>query len=103
MKRRLAMLVVALLGISTPAFAQRFVVVNGTSLSGSQITLLERWNCSAIPNGRYWLNVHTGAWGYAGNPFVQGYFGQYCRTAQQRQSLSARGLLFSHQDFRNRW
>jgi len=84
------------------AFAQtRFVVVNGMRLRDQQISMLEYYNCARIPNGRYWLNLGNGAWGYAGNWQVQGYFGDQCNLAwnssarQQRQSLSERGLLYS--------
>jgi hypothetical protein len=56
----------------------RWVLVNGQRLSDAQIATLARSNCRDIPNGAYWLNTQTGAWGYAGNPTVQGVFGEAC-------------------------
>jgi hypothetical protein len=79
------------------------VVVNGERLNPAQIAYLDRVNCTVVPNGYYWVNMHTGAWGYAGNPVVQGYVGQQCRGPQRHRSLSERGMLFGPQDFRNRW
>ena len=61
------------------ALAQsRWVFVNGQRLSDTQVAALARTNCRDIPNGAYWLNAPTGAWGYAGNPRVQGVFGEAC-------------------------
>jgi len=78
----------------------RFVVVNGQRLNDEQVAYLDRVQCARIPNGSYWLNLNTGAWGYAGNPFVQGYLGAACNSgSQQRQkSLSERGLLYTPGD-----
>jgi hypothetical protein len=94
--------VISLLLLSLQAMAQtRLVVVNGIRLSDQQIRQLEYFNCIGIPNGWYWLNLQNGAWGYAGNWQVQGYFGDACRlpansqAAQRRKSLSERGLLYS--------
>ena len=56
----------------------RWVVVNGQRMSDAQVAELDRLQCVAIPNGTYWLNSRTGAWGYAGNPRVQGVFGERC-------------------------
>jgi hypothetical protein len=87
---------------STAAFAQvRLVFVNGQRMTHKQIHLLEQFHCAQIPNGAYWLNLSTGAWGYVGNWNVQGYFGDPCSlpanagARQQRQSLSERGMLYS--------
>lgn len=87
---------------TTTAFAQeRFVFVNGVRMTGEQISLLELYNCARIPNGSYWLNLFNGAWGYAGNWQVQGYFGDQCnapgnsQARQRRQSLSERGMLYT--------
>ena len=75
-----------------PAAAQnRWVVVNGERLSDVQIAHLEQRACTRIPNGQYWLNMNTGAWGYARNPQVQGVFGAAC---QPRRSLSERRKLY---------
>jgi hypothetical protein len=73
----------------------RFVVVNGQRLNDTQIAYFDRIQCVRIPNGKYWLNTLTGAWGYEGIPIVQGYLGAACGGGQQRQrSLSERGLLY---------
>ena len=65
--------------LSVQAMAQsRWVVVNGQRMSDAQIAAMARSNCADIPNGAYWLNTQTGAWGYAGNPTVQGVFGEAC-------------------------
>lgn len=67
--------------VATAAAAQaRYVVVNGQRLSSPQIAQLERLSCAEIPDGRYWLNAATGAWGYAGGP-QQGWVGDACRNA----------------------
>jgi hypothetical protein len=81
------------LAVGTPVSAQgRFVVVNGQRLNDTQVAHLERRACTPIPNGRYWLDPQTGAWGYAGNPSVQGVLGEAC--GQQRRSLSERRQLY---------
>jgi hypothetical protein len=92
--RRLASLLLLLLGLfgAAPASAQnRWVVLNGERLSDVQIAYLEQRACTRIPNGQYWLNTNTGAWGYARNPQVQGIFGEAC---QPRRSLSERRKLY---------
>jgi hypothetical protein len=92
--RRASILVFAgCLVLGTPVRAQsRWVIVNGERMSDSQVAYLEQRACTRIPNGQYWLDMQTGAWGYARNPNVQGYFGEACR--QPRKSLSERGLLY---------
>jgi hypothetical protein len=52
-------------------------------LSDAQVATLSRANCRDIPNGAYWLNTRTGAWGYAGDPRVQGVFGEACNNARE--------------------
>jgi hypothetical protein len=75
------------------AYAQsRTVVVNGQRLSDVQVASLEQRACTRIPNGSYWLDLRTGAWGYMGNPRVQGVFGEYC--GRQPKSLSERRQLY---------
>lgn len=76
--RRL-LLVALVLAAGTTAAQSRIVIVNGKLLSDANLARLERMNCHAIPDGSYWLNTATGAWGYAGNPQVQGVFGDACR------------------------
>jgi hypothetical protein len=74
-------LVAAALGLAAfGACAQsRIVIVNGRLLSDEQVAYLARLNCSSeIPEGSYWLNGTTRAWGYAGNPQVQGVLGDGC-------------------------
>lgn len=63
----------------TEASAQsRWVFVNGQRLNDQQVARLDRMQCTAIPNGSYWLNPRTGAWGYMGNFQVQGILGDGC-------------------------
>lgn len=77
------------------AHAQRMVVVNGQRLDAAQIAQLEQRNCARVPDGRYWLDVRTGAWGYAGWPQVQGVVGAACNASRPRpRSLSERGMLY---------
>lgn len=88
---------IALLSLSAPAHAERFVVVNGQRLSEPQIERLETLRCLPIPNGRYWLDWQTGVWGYEGDWRPQGRLDDPCRYPQQfrRPSLSERGKLFA--------
>lgn len=60
------------------AAQSRWVFVNGQRMSDAQVTELVRIGCGDIPDGAYWLNTRTGAWGYAGNPRVQGVLGDRC-------------------------
>lgn len=72
-------LAIAFSVVGTNASAQsRWVFVNGERLNDAQVANLARMNCSDIPNGSYWLNTQTGAWGYARNPQVQGVIGDGC-------------------------
>jgi hypothetical protein len=83
------------LAVGGPASAQtRWVIVNGQRVSDAQVAYFEQRACAAIPNGRYWLNLQTGAWGYAGHARVQGVLGDACVRQQRRKSLSERGLLY---------
>ena len=88
--------------LSTAAFAQsqRMVFINGIRLSNAQLVTLQRMHCAMIPNGAYWLNPRTGAWGFAGNGATRGYLGEPCRRGQvpRRKSLSERGLLYTPGD-----
>lgn len=64
---------------ASDALAQsRMVFVNGQRTSDAQVLALARRSCSDIPDGAYWLNLNTGAWGYAGNARVQGVIGDAC-------------------------
>lgn len=81
----LASLAIALSILGTDATAQsRWVFVNGERLSDAQVANLARMNCRDIPNGSYWLNTQTGAWGYAGNRQVQGTFGEACGSGAEQ-------------------
>jgi hypothetical protein len=91
------------LAVGGPASAQtRWVIVNGQRVSDAQVAYLEQRACARIPNGQYWLNLQTGAWGYARNPRVQGVLGQACAPQQRRKSLSERGLLYRPGELLNR-
>jgi len=104
MKRLVAALLLVA-GFAGAADAQtRFVVVNGQRLDDQQIAYFDRVQCVRIPNGRYWLNTMTGAWGYQGIPVIQGYLGGACGggSQQRHRSLSERGLLYTPGDLRFR-
>ena len=88
------------LGVTGTVHAQgRWVVVNGALQSPMDLALLDRYACSVIPNGSYWLNYSTGIWGYAGNPRLMGYISAGCgqSSGAGRPSLSERGMLYSSQ------
>jgi hypothetical protein len=94
----LAVLLTATLLASAAQAQTRLVIVNGQRLNDEQVAYFDRVQCARIPNGRYWLNTTTGAWGYAGNPIIQGYLGGGCRSNQRHKSLSERGLLYTPND-----
>ena len=52
----------------------RFVVVNGQLLDGYSLMELDAAAGERVPDGRYWLNYQTGAWGYKDGP-IMGYIG----------------------------
>ncbi len=88
--------------MTTEVYAQsRRIYVNGIRMTDKQVSQLEYYACTPIPNGNYWMNLLNGAWGYFGNFKVQGYFGDQCKKPgnaqayQRRQSLSERGMLYS--------
>jgi hypothetical protein len=74
-------LIAACMSACGVAAQSRWVIVNGERLSDAQVARLARIQCTEIPNGAYWLNERSGAWGYAGNPQVQGHLGDLCRGA----------------------
>src|SRR5690349_2693540 len=90
--RRCVMLLCALTACFAVHAQSRMVVVNGQRLNDMQVASLEQRACTAIPNGSYWLDLRTGAWGYAGDPRVRGVFGEYC--GRQPKSLSERRRLY---------
>ena len=77
----------------------RWVVVNGALQSPMDLALLDRYACTVIPNGSYWLNYNTGVWGYANDPRPMGYISAGCgqSSGSGRPSLSERGMLYSSQ------
>ncbi|WP_341889833.1 hypothetical protein [Variovorax sp. YR752] len=77
------------------AQSARFVVVNGSLVDNATLAQLDRVACTRVPDGHYWLNLQTGQWGYAGEPWVRGHIGDACPPAAPRQpSLSERGRLY---------
>ena len=65
------------------ALAQSHLVfVNGQRMNDAQVAALAQRQCAAIPDGAYWLNLRSGAWGYAGNPRAQGVLGEACGSAR---------------------
>lgn len=47
--------------------ADRTIYVNGDRMSAVEIIALDILNCGeAVPNGRYWVNWTSQAWGYEG-------------------------------------
>src|SRR6185503_7048646 len=57
-------------GMAAPGVAQpaRSVVVNGVQLSLQHVSDLERLYRVPVPNGRYWYDPLSGAWGLEGGP-----------------------------------
>jgi hypothetical protein len=92
----LLMMALLLFSFLSPAYAERYVVVR---LSIPEIQYLERLHCGPVPNGRYWINLQNGIWGYEGNPRPQGYLADNCRHPQRRPGLSERGMLFNPSDW----
>jgi hypothetical protein len=75
-----------LIGVGVAGENGRHVHVNGQHMSAIQISTLDAINCGeAVPNGNYWVNWATRAWGYEGGP-QQGWLPN-C----QRQESAARG------------
>jgi hypothetical protein len=94
MKSRIPVMAFLFTGIAgsyvvNPAYAERYVIVNGYFLNSAQIQQLEQQGCVSIPNGNYWLR-NDGWWGYAEDPTPRGKLGEYCR----KPSLSERRLLY---------
>lgn len=76
--------VVAAVAITSVASAQsmpRIVIVNGKIMNSAELLVLDTVNCgTAVPDGQYWLNINTGAWGFQGGR-QQGIIGEQCRAA----------------------
>jgi hypothetical protein len=96
--RRAAMgIAICLCAEAAQAQAQnaRVVMVNGSLLDNATLAQLDRAACTRVPDGHYWLNLQSGQWGYAGEPWVRGHIGDACRPAAPRQrSLSERDRLY---------
>lgn len=77
--RKISVMVCLLAMASFPLISvaqDRHIHVNGAHLTLAQIMQLDYAAGSLVPNGYYWLNYQTGAWGYEGNATIQGYLGQ---------------------------
>lgn len=71
----------ALFASANSEAGQRVIHVNGASMNAAQMRYLDQLNCgNTVPNGRYWLNLQSGAWGYEGGP-QQGFVTD-CRQAR---------------------
>ena len=79
MKFRRIALAATLLVLSTAALAQRNVWVNGQRMGAGQLSQLDRAHCGFVPDGRYWLNLRSGVWGYWNNPRPQGHIATTAR------------------------
>ena len=82
---RTLVLIASLLAVSPAAFADRYIWVNGKRMAPGEIAYLERLRCGPIPDGRYWLDVGSGIWGYADNPRPQGHISDNCYRAPSRR------------------
>ena len=74
----------------------RWVLVNGIPQNPIQLSTLDRYACTVIPNGSYWLDYNTGIWGYAGNPRPMGRIGDEVQPIVEfrpPQSVGARNAL----------
>lgn len=89
-----SLVVAVALAASGVVQAQRMVIVNGELLNAAQIAGLESVACTSIPDGNYWVDPGSGAWGYVGNPNLMGYVGDACGQTRRHRSLSERGLLY---------
>ena len=94
MRHILLGLMLAVLTIGEAA-AERYVIVNGQRLTDPELMRLERYACTPISNGNYWLDMSSGRWGNAGNPRPMGHVRYCCFNQCRRPSLSERGLLLN--------
>ena len=67
-------LVVLLLTCHSVDAYQRYVVINNVLMNTSELAFLDELHGEYIPDGRYWLNINNGEWGYEGGP-AQGVLG----------------------------
>jgi hypothetical protein len=93
MRNRLGMTLataVVLLGASASAGA-REVSVNGEPLDLLGLALVDALNCGeTVPDGRYWVDFESGAWGYEGGP-QQGVLDCEAPAAEQAQTSDDQG------------
>ncbi|MES9972583.1 MAG: hypothetical protein ABW092_21315 [Candidatus Thiodiazotropha sp.] len=75
MKRVATLMLLGSLLLSTHAiFAEdRHIHVNGQCLEAEQMAQLDQVVGGQTPNGFYWIDFNSGAWGYEGNETIQGY------------------------------
>ena len=67
--------------------ARREINVNGERMNAVEVIALDLLNCgNTVPNGRYWINWVSRAWGYEGGP--QQDFLPQC---EQQASSNSRG------------
>ena len=92
--RKLTGITIMAAGLLVTSSAAAQVIVNGQLLNQRQINRLTAYSCGPIFPGRYWLNMQTGYWGYAGSRRVMGHIRARCR-GTRRKGLSERGLLYS--------
>ena len=72
----------------------RQIYVNGERLDALGIAIVDQLNCGErVPNGLYWLNIHTGAWGFEGGP-MQGVVGNCAATKPQAESRYIEDRIF---------
>ncbi len=68
------MLLGSLLLTSHAIFAEdRHIHVNGQCLEPGEMAQLDQLVGRQAPNGFYWIDFNSGAWGYEGNETIQGY------------------------------
>lgn len=70
------------------AGTERDVVVNGRQIAGAELDRLDRADCRPFPDGSYWLNRRSGAWGPAGETAAQGRIGDGCRANKSARPKS---------------
>jgi hypothetical protein len=85
---------IGLLAADSVSAQTRWVIVNGKRMNDAQLAELDRRACAAVPDGHYWLDMQTGAWGYTGNTHIQGVIGEACVREQRQKSLSERRQLY---------
>jgi hypothetical protein len=67
--------VVLLLALSAPFGQERIITINGYRLGEQEIAYLDAIAGGRVPDGHYWLDPQTMAWGIVGNPQPMGVIG----------------------------